>query len=541
MSVQIEENLRTIESTLLTADLDWQEWCEKIHHPLDARYSLVQKNGTILCDTSPEKKGKMIQDLTEIKESFKKGFASHTRFSDQYNTQAVFGSLKLTGDVAIRKVVPISTLKDYLNQFDRVIYLRIVPLVILSWIVFLIVFYHFTKPLGSILNKVEQFKVDIPFNRSLKLLYKQDEWAHIEEALNEADSQLKNQINQVKDENEKITTILESISDKIIAIDPFETVLFYNQNFKRNFMQERAFQELIPKIWHTFKDEKVLKAFQSVLKDGQSISLKGINFQDSLKADRYFDLTITSLKNAHGKIIGALGVFHDVTEFKLTEQMRVDFVANVSHEIRTPLTSIKGYTQVLEGQKNKIDPDLHLFLEKIISNTERMISLFNDLLSLSVIEAKNLLKMEELSLNGIIEEISENIRTNYPHKQVTIEHDLKLETIKGDQRLMEQVLSNLIDNSCKYSGDLLNIKISTFRKDNKGYIVVADNGPGISKEHLQRIFERFYRVDASRESSRGTGLGLSIVKHIIAKHNGHIWAESEESHGTNFIIELPLS
>ena len=111
----------------------------------------------------------------------------------------------------------------------------------------------------------------------------------------------------------------------------------------------------------------------------------------------------------------------------------------------------------------------------------------------------------------------------------------------GDDRLMEQVISNLVDNACKYSGDTISINISTFAKGNKGYISIADDGPGISKEHIQRIFERFYRVDSSRETTRGTGLGLSIVKHIISKHGGKIWAESEETHGTKFVIELPLA
>jgi two-component system phosphate regulon sensor histidine kinase PhoR len=221
--------------------------------------------------------------------------------------------------------------------------------------------------------------------------------------------------------------------------------------------------------------------------------------------------------------------------------MRVDFVANVSHEIRTPLTSIKGYTQLLESQKSKVDPELHIFLEKIITNTERMISLFNDLLNLSVIESKNIMKFEEFDLKDLIYTIAGNIRTNYPNKKVNITKDIQLTTITGDERLMEQVISNLIDNACKYSGDTIAIKIHTFSKDNMGYIAVADDGPGIPKEHIQRIFERFYRVDSSRETSRGTGLGLSIVKHIITKHGGRIWAETEEPHGTKFIIELPLS
>lgn len=540
VTIQVEENLRTNKSTLEKSKLNLVEWCGNLH-PQETRYSVVKKDGTIVCDSSPERKGQKINNMTEITGALTSDFFSQVRHSDFFGTQAVFASLKFSDDTVIRKIVPITSLKDNMNRFDRVIFLRIVPFALLSYLVFLFLFYHATKPLGGILNKVEQFKIEIPFNKNLQLLYKKDEWSRINEALNEADHQLKTQITNVRIENEKIAAILESIYDDIIAIDPYETVLFYNSNFKRNFIKEKSYKDIMPKLWHTLSDEKVLASFRSVLRTGETISLKSLTFLSSQHPEHYFDLTITSLKNAEGKISGALGVFHDVTEFKLTEQMRVDFVANVSHEIRTPLTSIKGYTQLLESQKEKVDPNLHVFLEKIVINTERMIALFNDLLNLSVIESKNIMKFEDFDLKELIYTIASNIRTNYPNKKINITKDIQLTLIPGDDRLMEQVLSNLIDNACKYSGENISIKISTYTKDHKGYISISDDGPGIPKEHIQRIFERFYRVDSSRETSRGTGLGLSIVKHIITKHGGRIWAESEEAHGTKFVIELPLT
>ena len=534
MSAQAEENLKTTEATLTTAKLGWKEWCQNLH-PENSSYQLINREGVVLCDTDAKKTGPQIKVLPELQEAFTKTFVSHVHKSEH------IASLKISENEMIQKIIPMTSFKNDLNRFDRVIFLKIVPFAFFSYLMFLVFFYYATKPLGGILTKVKQLKIDLPFNKNLQLFYKKDEWSRIQEALSEADHQLKTQIVNVRTENEKIAAILESIYDDIIAIDPLETVLFYNSNFKRNFMREKDYKDITPKIWHTFSDETVLEAFRSVLKNGETISLRGLTFLSSPNPDRYFDLTITSLKNADGKISGALGVFYDVTEFKRTEKMRVDFVANVSHEIRTPLTSIKGYTQVLEGQKSKIDPELHLFLGKIISNTERMISLFNDLLNLSVIESKNIMKVEDLDLKDLILTIAGNIKTNYAGKKISIVKDIQLESIRGDQRLIEQVLSNLIDNACKYSGEDIAIKITTFAKDNKGYIAVADNGPGISKEHIQRIFERFYRIDSSRESSRGTGLGLSIVKHIISKHGGRIWAESEQDHGTNFIIELPLT
>jgi two-component system phosphate regulon sensor histidine kinase PhoR len=540
VNTQIKENLTNTKATVELGKIDWINWCKNLPQDNQARYSLVTKDGNILCDNM-KKDSKKIQDLSEINTSFAQGFGSQLRDSELFGTQAIFASLKIQDNLALRKVVPISSLKNDMSRFDRVIFYRIVPIAALSYFLFIFFFYRMTLPLGRVFSKVEKYKANIPYGQVIKHFYDKNEWAVLEDALNEADQKLNDQVNQVRSENDKIAAILESIYDDIIAIDPFETVLFFNTNFKDNFMREKNVGEILPKLWHTFSDEKVLASFRSVLKDGQTVELKGMNFLSSRHPERYFDLTITSLRNVDGKISGALGVFYDVTEFKRIEQMRVDFVANVSHEIRTPLTSIKGFSQILQSQKSLIPQEMHVFLEKIGTNTERMISLFNDLLNLSVIESNNALKMEKLPISSLIDAIADNIQTNYSHKKVRFEKDLKLETINGDQRLMEQVLSNLIDNSCKYSGPHPSVKITSFKKEKLGYIIISDNGPGIPKEHLQRIFERFYRVDSSRESLRGTGLGLSIVKHIIAKHGGKVWAESLPEQGTTFIVELPLS
>jgi two-component system, OmpR family, phosphate regulon sensor histidine kinase PhoR len=538
MTLQVEESLKTVRNTLTVTKMPNSEWCLHLDSDL-ARYSLIHKDGKFICDSEEAKKGKAAEDLDEVTGSLKDGFYSRVRFSNFYNTQSLFAGLKVSEELVLRKVVPITSLKDDLNRFDRVLFQRIVPVALFSYILFLLLFYYMTKPLANIINKVRQINVDIPFNRNLQLLYKQNDWLTIEETLNEADSKIRGQVDKIKNENEKITAILESIYDKIIAIDHYESVLFFNSKFQTTFMQKKS-HELVLKIWHTITEKEVLEAFRTVLKNGQTVSLKGLQFKDSQKPENFFDLTITPLKSSQGQVTGALGVFYDVTDFKLTEQMRVDFVANVSHEIRTPLTSIKGYTQVLQSQTSKLPEELHGFLEKITANTERMISLFNDLLNLSVIESKYEMRPEVLNLVELLEEVVQNISTNYPNRDLSVSYDLKLSTIRGDRRLIEQVLSNLLDNACKYSQHAISVKFSSWEENQKAYISIRDNGPGISKEHLQRIFERFYRVDSSREVSRGTGLGLSIVKHIVAKHGGRIWAESEGSEGTTFFVELPV-
>jgi two-component system phosphate regulon sensor histidine kinase PhoR len=536
MTEQVRSELVNTQETLQIAKMNPLIWCQKLKSNSDYRLTLVDKAGTIVCDSLPEKLGLRVQDDGEIHGAFVKNFASEVRSSDIFKTTSLFAALKINEDYVLRKVIPLSALKNNLQEFDQQLFTRFIPFAVLTYLVFIVLFYYATKPLGIILSKVEKFQADVPFKKTLQQLYARDKWAQIEAALTETDQKMQDQIIQVKTENEKIGTILESIYDDIIAIDPFETILFYNTNFFKSFIRGRRVGEILPKLWHVFQNEDILSAFRSVIKSGETVSLKAMN----LLPNQYFDLTVTPLRDARGDIMGALGVFYDVTDFKLTEQMRVDFVANVSHEIRTPLTSIKGYAQVLQSQKNKVDPELTPFLDKILVNTERMISLFNDLLNLSVIESKSELKAEELDIDDMVAEISDGVMNNYPRKRIHFEKNLELKTIKGDQRLMEQVLTNLIDNACKYAAEELTIRVVSSVVNNKARIEVADNGPGIPAEHISRIFERFYRVESSREISRGTGLGLSIVKHIIARHGGTIRAEASDLGGANFIIELPL-
>lgn len=449
---------------------------------------------------------------------------------------ARLSALLFFGTISISIYFTYKSFPEMVSELENFIIWKILPVCFIAYILFLVSYYMITKKLGGIIQRIESFKHDIPYGENLKLMYKQDEWAHLDEALKQVVNRIESQINLFKDENEKFTAILESINDQIIAIDQFESVMFYNTKFKAKFIDARPKAEITPKLWHYIENQEILDAFRKVLKSGETIVLTDLVF--SLKSQRVYNLTISPLRRADKKISGVLGVFYDVTKMKKTEQMRVDFVANVSHEIRTPLTSIKGFTQVLAGQKNKIDPDLHVFLEKILFNTERMISLFNDLLNLSVIESQNKFKFDSIELTPLIESVSESIRTNYSAKKPKFTLDLQVEKVLGNEKMIEQVITNLLDNACKYC-ETPEVSVLTYNKDNKSYIEVSDNGPGISDTHLERIFERFYRVDASRESQRGTGLGLSIVKHIINKHNGKIWAESNQGHGTKFTIELP--
>lgn len=401
-------------------------------------------------------------------------------------------------------------------------------------------FYFITRPIRRLLARVESIiGHDLPFRDQLKLFYVKDEWAHIEAALKDADTKLRMQLRTIQEENRKFTTLLGSITNEILAIDTNKNVLFFNPRFESHFLINKEKLQSGGKLWSVLDIDEARSIFELVLLKKEAQRLRG--FKVTINNEiRFYSIVVSPIFNEHSEIRGAVGVFSDITEIKLSEQMRADFVANVSHEIRTPLTSIKGFSQVLKSQQAKFPEELHDFLDRILHNTDRMISLFNDLLNLSVIESKNQLERETIDLKKMIEQIQATAKGSFPTKKVNLKMSLEAETIYADEKLFYQLLNNLFENALKYGSEEIEIELSTKKHEEKTIVNLSDNGPGIAKEHLQRIFERFYRVDHSRDrGTGGTGLGLAIVKHIVMKHQGEIEAQSDGIRGTRFVITLP--
>lgn len=429
-----------------------------------------------------------------------------------------------------------------LAVWDFEIALSVLPFILVASLVFMACFGVLSRPLRTILERVAAIvHADLPYDQQLNLFYQRNEWAQIDAALNDAARKQLTQLQTIQAENRKFTTLLASISNEILAVDRHTNVLFYNPRFSRNFLSGKEKLQEGGKLWSVLEVPEAVALFENVLRDPQPQKLKGfpLSVQNEV---RYYNLTVTPLPDANGTVNGAVGVFTDVTDAKKTEQMRVDFVANVSHEIRSPLTSIKGFTQILKAGQAQVPAELHPFLDKILHNTERMIALFNDLLNLSVIESRDRMSPEEVQLADILDQVEDTVATLFPGKSFELKRDLQRPTAFVDAKLFEHVLINLMENACKYAGENPVVTVGSRLLGQDLEITLSDNGPGIAKEHLGRIFERFYRVDSSRErGTGGTGLGLAIVKHIIVKHHGTIRAESDGQHGTTFIITLPQS
>jgi two-component system phosphate regulon sensor histidine kinase PhoR len=248
-------------------------------------------------------------------------------------------------------------------------------------------------------------------------------------------------------------------------------------------------------------------------------------------------------KDSDGTVLGVIAVFHDITRLKKLEKIRQDFVANVSHELRTPLTTIKGYAETLLEGALKEDVASQ-FVQVIKRHTDRLTKIVEDLLTLSKIESREFqLKKEKISITEFIDDVLDFVKEAAQRKRITLskgEISPFLDVI-ADRHSLEEVFVNLLDNAIKYTPEKGDVTISAV-ENTLGEIQfsVKDNGIGIPREDIPRIFERFYRVDKGRSQEMGgTGLGLSIVKHLIQAHGGRVWVESQPGKGSVFYFTLP--
>lgn len=348
---------------------------------------------------------------------------------------------------------------------------------------------------------------------------------------------VKADIQTLIEERDQLETVMSALADAILAIDAEGNPLFFNSRFAVLFEGRKKLSE-------AFAHEiGVQDAFQAVLREGRSAVTALHLYVPGLKNERYYSLSTAPLKRSSGEVYGAVGVFHDVTEMKLAEKIRMDFVANVSHELRTPLTSIKGYADtILEDVRARRWDGIEGFCGALLRNVQRLMNLITDLLDLSALESGMELHRTSVDVEDITERVWALLTSGNERRWPELRLTTQVERLDADPAKLEQVLTNLLANALKYAPHSRLISVSWMRakRDRGVELHVKDDGPGIAPEHLSRLFERFYRVDKARSRELGgTGLGLAIVKHIVQAHGGQVNVTSELGHGTEFICSFP--
>ncbi|HET9366812.1 MAG TPA: ATP-binding protein [Candidatus Udaeobacter sp.] len=336
-------------------------------------------------------------------------------------------------------------------------------------------------------------------------------------------------------------TILGAMEDGLLVVDARSRVTLMNPTFQKLFeLRDPAVGvPLVEAVRHATLDQLVAET----LLTGEAMRSE-LSLADSrTHSERHVEVSAVPIKNADDEVTGTVVLFHDITELKQLDQIRRDFVANVSHELRTPLSILRGYIEVLFDEPQTSREELTRILSIMERNSKRLQRLVDDLLSLAQLESSHaelevsVVRMDEL-FNNLIRDWKEKLTG----KNLKVIVDLPLETLvlRADGTRLEEALHNLLDNAVKFSTENGRILLRGARCGSNVVLSVADNGIGISREHLPRIFERFYRADKARSRELGgTGLGLAIVKHIAQLHGGRVEAESELGRGTTIRVVLP--
>jgi two-component system phosphate regulon sensor histidine kinase PhoR len=360
-----------------------------------------------------------------------------------------------------------------------------------------------------------------------------------------------------------LRSIVDTVDEGLVIIDRDSKVLLLNDAARRLLsLGDRTVQRLA----EISRDPEVHRLFTETLASGQRLEgrFEARSANRSPQARRVFRLQTAPLRRvqatpagnpgnsgaAEATLDGVVGTLTDISQVEMLERVRQEFLANVSHELRTPLAAITAYTEtLLDGGLEDTDHSLR-FLHTIQRNAARMGAIVNDIAELSAIEAGRVrLAPIRLALQPLVAEICTGLSPRARQFSVELINLVPSEVVlTADRHRLEQILTNLIDNAIKFNqpGGKVTVRAERGTEQEGSQrsvrILIEDTGPGIGPEHLQRVFERFYRVDQARSrEAGGTGLGLAIVKHLVRAHGGEVTASSEVGVGSSFVVQLPVS
>ncbi|MEA3416446.1 MAG: ATP-binding protein [Thermodesulfobacteriota bacterium] len=524
--------------------------CKEISGISETRITVVLPSGKVIGDSEEDPRSMdNHSDRKEVKAAISGNIGNSTRFSRTLQQKMMYVAVplikynKILG--ILRASIPVTSVDNALKSIQRKIALGGLLIALFAAIISLFVARRISRPLEEMKKSADRFaegdlahRLPAPDTKEMKALG---------EAMNQMAAQLDSRIKTAIRQKNELETVLSSMLEGVIAVDMDERIISINQVAARIFNDEtEKFQG--QSIQEAIRISRLQRFIKKALLSVESI----IEDDIVLNHDEEHILNIHSspLQDAKKKRIGILVVINDVTKLRRLENVRRDFVANVSHEIKTPLTAIKGFVETLHDGTVEKHEDIERFFGIIIKHINRLDAIVEDLLALSRIEQedtgkekdrKKEVKFETGSIKDVIDTAIQVCQAKADKKNIHIESICDKEiTARIDPELLDQAMVNLLDNAIKYSekGSPVYVECSSMEKEI--IISIKDQGIGIAKKHLPRLFERFYRVDKARSRELGgTGLGLAIVKHIVQAHKGSISVESTPGKGSAFTIHLP--
>jgi two-component system phosphate regulon sensor histidine kinase PhoR len=516
---------------------------KKLGATVSTRFTVILPGGKVVAD-SDEDPSRMDNhsDRPEVVQALDRGRGASARYSPTLKKLMMYVAVTLKKNdrtmAVVRTSLPLNVVDETLRRIERKIALAGLIIVAFAAVLSLLVFRRIRKPIEEMKRGAEAFARG-EFQHRLAL----SEWEEMRglgETMNQMAAELRDRINTISSQRNELEAVLSSMVEGVIAVDMEERILSMNQTageiFGCNPLEApgRSIQEMIRN-----------PDFQKLVSEGLTRDepvQKDLVFY-AKEEERVLSGYTASLKETESRRKGILVVLNDVTRLRKLENIRRDFVANVSHEIKTPITAIKGFVETLRDGAAKSSDEADRFLLIIEKHVDRLEAIVEDLLSLSRIEGeeeKGEIALEYRSIKEALLAAAQAVQVKAESKDIPLRiscgEDVKA---KINSPLIEQAIVNLLDNAIKYSESGKEVHVDVEDKE-EILIHVRDQGCGIEPKHLDRLFERFYRVDKARSRKLGgTGLGLAIVKHIMHAHGGSVSVRSRPWLGSTFTLHLP--
>lgn len=518
--------------------------CDVLGQKSSARITFILLDGVVAGD-SDKAHAEMgnHRDRPEIRDALAGHTGQSVRYSNtlKQNMMYVAVPVRRDGQVVgvVRTSMPLTDLDLVVGEVQHRIIVGGLMILLLAALFSLLVSRRISRPLERIKQGAERF-AEGDFSHRLHSIGS-TEIGSLAETMNTMAAQLEERLQTVSNERNQREAVLSSMVEGVLAVDTAGHIISTNKaaaEFFHVFQPETAPGRSLEEV---FRNVKLQRFVAEVLK-GQETRECEITVQNT--HTYYLQARGTNLLGIQGARIGAVIVFNDVSRLRRLENLRRDFVANVSHELKTPITSIKGFVEtLLDGAMN--DPaEADRFLRIVAKHADRLNAIIEDLLMLSRLEqdGKDAVEMQSVELIELLRSAVEVCahRAEQKNIEIKVQCDEGLSAVVNPP-LIEQALINLIGNALKYSMDGKTVSVSATAEAGRIVLAVTDQGYGIEPEHLDRLFERFYRVDKGRSRQEGgTGLGLAIVKHIAQAHEGKIVVDSVYGKGSTFSMSIPV-
>jgi two-component system phosphate regulon sensor histidine kinase PhoR len=543
MTAKIEAELLTYAELIdLSSAQKMSEQLKQIARISGARVTLVDAQGKVFADS--EKDVASLENhfsRPEVQEARMRGKGKSIRFSQTIGVDTLYVAItmksksQITGYVRLAR--PLHDVQNAIEQVYQSIFLAMMVAAVIALFIALFFSYRLAAPIRALERFTERLRKGDPVETVF--LETSDETKKLADNINYLVDELRSQIRQASEEKSKLMTAFTSMTEGVLILDAEDKIEFINSALS-NMLSEQYGDISGKTLMAAFRDVDLQKAFLK-FKETHAIVSEEVNLGSIEQVT--LNVSISSVYDYPGEEKVML-VFHDVTRLKKLEKIRVDFVANVTHEIRTPLTAIIGYLETIQAEATTSNEDMKKFIAISLKQAGRLNRLVEDLLVISKIELGEIkCNFEEVSIRDAFEGAIPLIEAKAGIKKINIHNNVQenLLCVWADRDRLTQILVNILDNAVKFTPEEGSVFIEAGQKDNYAVLTITDTGIGVPKEQVQRLGERFYRVDRSRSRDLGgTGLGLSIVKHLMLAHGGKMEIESQLGRGTKVSLYFPL-